>query len=105
MAATDLDTPIIEASLVATGTGKRAETGRRRREVRQILFRSPTFLVGAFILAFWIFDALFWRLIAPQDPQALTPDALKVPSAAHLLGTDNLGPTCCPGCWPALRRC
>lgn len=92
MATTDLHSTAVQApSLMAAGAGTRAERRRRRREVWQILFRSPTFLVGSFILLFWVFDALFWRLIAPQDPQAITPDTLKAPSAAHLFGTDNLG--------------
>jgi len=67
-----------------------ARTGRRR-EVVQLLLRSPTFLVGAFILAFWIFDALCWRVIVPHDPQAISPQTLRGPSAGHLFGTDNLG--------------
>jgi peptide/nickel transport system permease protein len=68
------------------------EAHRRRNDVLHGLGRSPAFIVGALILAFWVFDALFWRAIVPQDPQALSPaDTLQGPSAAHLLGTDNLG--------------
>jgi len=66
-------------------------TQQRRREVRRGLLRSPTFMVGALILLFWVVDAIFWRFIAPDDPQKVFPAVLQGPSGAHLLGTDNLG--------------
>lgn len=69
----------------------RSEARRRRREILRSLSRSPAFIIGALILLFWIFDAIFWSALTPQDPQALTPDILQGPSGVHLLGTDNLG--------------
>jgi peptide/nickel transport system permease protein len=70
----------------------RAERRRRRQEFLRALVRSKTFLVGAAILIFWILDAIFWRVITPHDPQAISPDGtLKAPSSAHWFGTDNLG--------------
>jgi peptide/nickel transport system permease protein len=70
----------------------RAERRRRRRELLHALLRSKTFIVGAAILIFWILDAIFWRVITPHDPQAISPDGtLKAPSSAHWFGTDNLG--------------
>jgi peptide/nickel transport system permease protein len=70
----------------------RAERRRRRRELLHALLRSKTFIVGAAILVFWILDAIFWRVITPHDPQAISPDGtLKAPSGAHWFGTDNLG--------------
>ncbi len=70
----------------------RAERRRRRRELLHALSRSKTFIVGAAILIFWVLDAIFWRVITPHDPQALSPGGtLKAPSGAHWFGTDNLG--------------
>jgi len=71
-----------------------AEVGGRRglREFVWALLRSRTFVIGAVILLFWVFDAVFWPLIVPQDPQALNPAfSLKPPSLAHWFGTDDLG--------------
>jgi len=70
------------------------ETVPRRRASDLIgpLLRSPTFLVGAAILVFWVLDAIFWPALAPQDPQALNfAETLRPPSAAHWFGTDDLG--------------
>jgi len=70
----------------------RAERRRRRRELLRALVRSKTFVVGAAILVFWVFDAIFWRAIVPHDPLAVDPiGTLKAPSGAHWFGTDNLG--------------
>jgi peptide/nickel transport system permease protein len=64
----------------------------REASLPALLLRSTTFVIGAVILTFWIFDAAFWPAIVPQDPQALNPGAtLQGPSAAHWLGTDDLG--------------
>jgi peptide/nickel transport system permease protein len=78
------------AAIGQVGAGRGSATSRGRELCRSLL-RSPTFLIGSVILLFWIFDALFWRLIAPQDPQAIGGQTLAHPSGAHLLGTDNLG--------------
>jgi peptide/nickel transport system permease protein len=53
----------------------------------------PTkFWVGAAIVCLYIVIAVFAPLMAPYDPPALHPlDALASPSAAHPLGTDELG--------------
>jgi peptide/nickel transport system permease protein len=70
----------------------RAERRRRRREFLTALVRSRTFVIGFAILAFWALDAIFWRVLAPHDPQAVDPiGTLKGPSGAHWFGTDNLG--------------
>ncbi|MEV6904594.1 ABC transporter permease [Amycolatopsis sp. NPDC051372] len=63
----------------------------RRREIVRGLLRSPTFLIGAVILLFWVVDAIFWQSFAPHDPQQIFPQTLQGPSGAHLFGTDNLG--------------
>jgi peptide/nickel transport system permease protein len=63
-----------------------------RRERLRLLFRSPTFMLGAIILGFWIVCAVFGTLIAPQNPQADDlVNKLAAPSGEHLFGTDGLG--------------
>jgi len=56
------------------------------------LLRSASFMVGAAIVLFWVFCALFGPFVVPYDPYSddlmntLTP-----PSAAHWFGTDQIG--------------
>lgn len=68
-------------------TGRRGASG-----VLRSVLRSKTFVVGAVILLFWLFDAIFWPYIVPHDPQALFPSAsLKPPSLQFWFGTDDVG--------------
>jgi peptide/nickel transport system permease protein len=62
-----------------------------RRETLRLLVRSKTFLVGAFIVAFWIFWALFHSGLTPYDPLEQTSDILARPSSTYWFGTDSLG--------------
>jgi peptide/nickel transport system permease protein len=63
-----------------------------RREWPARLVRSPTFLVGATIVLFWVLCAIFGPYVVPYDPLAddilnsLTP-----PSREHWFGADQLG--------------
>ena len=75
-----------------TADGVRVARRERRRELYRAVLRSRTFLVGAGVVGFWVLDALLWRWIVPQDPQAITASqTLKAPSTAHWFGTDNVG--------------
>ena len=75
-------------SAAALSAGRRAV----RRDLLRQLLRSPIFLVGAFILLFWIVCALFGSSIAPHDPNAQNLLAINsAPSGTHLFGTDELG--------------
>jgi peptide/nickel transport system permease protein len=57
-----------------------------------LIFRSWTFLIGLFIVLFWVFCAVFGRGLIPYDPFAdEMMNALQPPSAAHWFGTDQLG--------------
>ena len=63
-----------------------------QRDSWRLILRSPTFLVGAVILLFWIFCALFGEEIVPHDPYADDlMNSLLPPSADHWFGTDQLG--------------
>lgn len=53
--------------------------------------QSPAMLIGLFILLLIVACAIFAPWIAPFDPNAQTSARLVPPSAAHWLGTDNLG--------------
>lgn len=56
------------------------------------LLRQPTAAAGLAIVALLILSALFADFLVPFDPNALdVPARLQGPSAAHWLGTDQLG--------------
>ncbi|MEA3124967.1 MAG: peptide/nickel transport system permease protein [Caballeronia sp.] len=63
-----------------------------RFERSKALLRSPTFVVGALILLFWVACALIGHWVVPQDPYASDPlNSLTPPDATHWFGTDQLG--------------
>jgi peptide/nickel transport system permease protein len=51
----------------------------------------PSAAIGLAMVIFWILVALLAPLLAPYPPNDLVGRALQAPSAAHLLGTDDLG--------------
>jgi len=72
----------------------RAKDTRRstRRERWRALRRSPTFIIGAVIVAFFLICALFPSLLETQDPLAQNLLArLHPPSGTYWFGTDELG--------------
>ncbi len=81
-----IDIPVEDAGALQAGQRE------VRRELLRELLRSKTFLVGAFILLFWIVCAIFGPLIAPHSPYAQNLEGInKAPSSAHWFGTDQLG--------------
>jgi peptide/nickel transport system permease protein len=70
---------------------RESEASIARRETLGQLARSKTFLIGALVLAFWVFWALAGSHLTPQDPLAQGTDILLRPGGAHWLGTDTLG--------------
>ena len=54
-------------------------------------WRNPIGLVGAGIVGFNVFVALFGQFIWTIDPDELVADRLQAPSWAHPMGTDELG--------------
>jgi peptide/nickel transport system permease protein len=71
--------------------GARAPRWANLRSTLGVALRTPSFDVGLVVLVFWIFDALAWRLFAPDDPLAQTGGSLVRATSAHLLGTDISG--------------
>lgn len=53
--------------------------------------RNPAAIIGLGVVAFWIAAALLAPLVAPYPPNDFVGPALQGPSAAFLLGTDDLG--------------
>jgi peptide/nickel transport system permease protein len=56
------------------------------------LFASPSFVIGAVIVLFWVGCALFGEALVPYDPYADDVlNSLLPPDAEHWFGTDQLG--------------
>ena len=70
----------------------RSEASVARGERIRLLLRSPSFIVGAVVILFWIACAILGRRITPFDPiYDQTSDIAVPPSTAHWFGTDRLG--------------
>jgi len=71
---------------------ERSEARVARGERLRLLLRSPSFVVGAVVLLFWLACALLGSHITPYDPIFdQTQDLSQPPSAEHWFGTDRLG--------------
>ena len=69
-----------------------ASAASARSERLRLLLRSPTFLVGALVLLFWIGCAIFGESVVPLDPYADDLlNTLAPPSSDNWFGTDQLG--------------
>jgi peptide/nickel transport system permease protein len=78
------------AAVPVEGVAEQRRTARRERI--GLLLRSPTFMVGAVIVATWIVCAIGGSHLTPYDPFATDPlNRLRPPSGQHLFGTDQLG--------------
>src|SRR5215475_2033295 len=71
----------------ATGRGRRGALNRITKAIRTN--RKAT--IGVVLMAIFVLVALFPGLLARQDPSTATTHVFAHPSAAHWLGTDNLG--------------
>jgi peptide/nickel transport system permease protein len=80
---TGLPEPTVEIS----GPLRRSALHRITRAIRTN--RKAT--IGVVLMAAFIFVALFPGLLSHQDPNAITTHVFARPSAAHWLGTDNVG--------------
>jgi len=78
-------------SSAAVPTG-RSEASVARRERLHLLIKSPSFIVGATVILFWVACAILGDHITPYDPRFdQTPEIGVAPSAQHFFGTDRLG--------------
>jgi peptide/nickel transport system permease protein len=64
-----------------------------RKEQRQVLFRSPGFIIGVIIVGFWILSAIVPGLLTDLGPKDFVDDAppRDPPSTDHWFGTDPIG--------------
>ena len=70
----------------------RDDASMARRERFSVLLHSKSFIAGAIIVGFFVFCAIFGRLVVLQDPFASNPlNQLQSPSANYWFGTDRLG--------------
>ena len=87
----DFETPIL-APEGPSEVGKGAWVyAPARRPVRFAKWRNPIGIVGALIVGFNVFIALFGPYIWTLDPDGLAGTRLQDPSWAHPMGTDELG--------------
>ena len=78
-------------SSIAPATAQ-SEARIARRERSRLLLRSPSFVIGAGVILFWIACAILGSHITPYDPIFdQTPDLSQAPSTEHWFGTDRLG--------------
>jgi peptide/nickel transport system permease protein len=85
-----------DAGIAGDGASLRAEMARaRRRRAGQLVRRllsHPSFVIGAVILAVFIFVALFAPLLAPYDPNKSNYRFVMMPPSAEFwFGTDSFG--------------
>jgi len=65
---------------------------QRIRGGLSVLFASKVAVIGLMIVLFWVLVAIFAPLLTPYTPTAQDANAQNAgPSAAHFLGTDDLG--------------
>jgi peptide/nickel transport system permease protein len=86
VATASVDLPAAPAMVGAT-----ARTGGQRR-AWHLLVRNRMAMAGAAIVVLWVVLAVLAPLVAPYDPiEQAVRQRLQGPSAAHLLGVDELG--------------
>jgi peptide/nickel transport system permease protein len=77
---------------VAEPAAGRSEASVARRERLRVLLRSPSFILGALVILFWVSCAILGDRITPYHPLFdQTPDLSVPPSTEHWFGTDRLG--------------
>ena len=78
------------SDVVVPAAGSEARAARRER--LRLLARSPSFIIGAAVILFWVACAILGDLITPFDPlYDQTDDLSQPPSSEHFFGTDRLG--------------
>jgi peptide/nickel transport system permease protein len=80
-----------EATLDVTGTGPVNAGPSRWVTILRRLVRTPSGMIGIGLTLIVVMVTLMAGVIAPGDPLASTGPALRPPSGAHWMGTDNFG--------------
>jgi peptide/nickel transport system permease protein len=92
---TGADAPLSATDRAATEAAAKLSRRTARRETWRLLRRRPEFLIGSFIVLFWVVCAIGGRAIAPHDPIVGDPFFTYAPPGSkhgsYLLGTDRLG--------------
>jgi peptide/nickel transport system permease protein len=78
-----------DAGLAVEGTGPRR--GGALTRITKAIRTNRKATIGVVLMAIFIFVALFPGVLTHQSPTAASTTVLAQPSAAHWLGTDNLG--------------
>lgn len=77
---------------IAYPSGMAEEARRARGERLALLLRTPSVVLGAVVVAFWVVCAILGNRITPYDPIFdHTGDQFVGPSSEHWFGTDRLG--------------
>jgi peptide/nickel transport system permease protein len=86
-----MERPLESPDLAVTPV--RAPTNRRLQwRFLRILRKSPAALLGTILLTFWVILAIFGPVLVPYGMNDIDSGQVwKLPSAAHPLGTDDLG--------------
>jgi peptide/nickel transport system permease protein len=71
--------------------GAERPVGSRLRRLGRRFVRRPGALAGGVVVLAFVAVALFAPVLAPADPNEISPDRRLPPSAAHPFGTDELG--------------
>ena len=80
-----------ESDLLIIAAAKKEHRKQRWVKTYRFVRSNKKLMVGAIILVFIVFVAVFANLIAPYDYAAInTGERFEMPSAQHLFGTDNL---------------
>jgi peptide/nickel transport system permease protein len=75
----------------APGTPQADELRVARRENLGLLVRSKSFVIGLFVVCFWVFCAFFGKYVVPHDPLGQSQNILVGPNSHYWFGTDGLG--------------
>jgi peptide/nickel transport system permease protein len=91
-----IDAPVasvgaISALMPGVGSFSFISIGGRLADMWRALTRNPKALTGLCVVIFFLLVAIFGPIILHNDPNALSPDTLQPPSAAHWLGTTQTG--------------
>ena len=79
------------SKLEVMDTGERLEHRSQLGDVWRRFRRNKLAVVGMCIAAALVLIAIYANVIAPYDPTAISTERLQMPSAQHLMGTDNFG--------------